>query len=420
MNTALFFAFQTLDDVYRRDAYCSIAMADRLLGLGEKEKKEATRLVLGVLQHEYEFAWAIDRLCAKQPKAVVRVLLKMGMYLIKYTDSMPIYACVNETVNLSKQVKKEYAGFVNATLKAYSGVKDELPQDPLLLDSVRYNLPVWLVKMYRKQYGEQMQRRFAPQQPLTHIRAASKGFSQDALRSFCRDSGVEYVPTPYGVLVHSTKPFSALLAQGKATVQALDSVYIAHALAQDLPQGDVLDLCAAPGGKSVLLKELLPSSNVVSCDLHPHRVALIEAYARRMGVSLCTQVCDGTVWQPQWADAFCGVLVDAPCTGLGVAMADPDILLRRTPQSVSSLVATQKALLANAARYVKVGGVLVYSTCSDLRQEDEEVVQDFLAAHPSFVLQPIACLPVNEGQYRFIPDDKGNDGFFVARFRRMQ
>ena len=422
MNHALYFAFTVLDDVYRRDAYCSVVLPDVLAGLDERDKRTVTRIVYGVLQHHFQFEWEMGQLCAKQPKAIVRVLLKMGMYLLRYMQSMPAYACVNEMVNLTKAVKKDYAGFVNATLKAYAHASIASPADSLVADSIRYNLPTWLVERYRQNYGvEGARQRLGARCNHTHLRPNPHTYSQQQLAGFCTQRNLAFAATPHGVLVGATQPFAPLLADGRLTVQALDSLYVADTLLHNLMSGDILDMCAAPGGKSVYMAQCT-DRRIVACDIHPHRVDLIAAYCARMHVdNVVPTVSDGTLYNPAFEGAFAGVLVDAPCSGLGVAMSNPDIVLRRTPQSIQQLVATQKALLDNAARYVTVGGVLVYATCTDLCQENQDVVRDFAARHPQYCLQPIEAIPfANGGYHQFDPDDKGNDGFFVARFRRQR
>ena len=419
MNNCILFAYNILDDVYRRGAYVSVAMNDVLPTLDEHDKKQVTRLVMGVLEHEMEFAYQIGRLCAKSPKAVVRVILKLGMYLIKYTRTMPDYAAVNETVELAKAVKKDLAGMVNATLKHYIEVQDDLPETGLESLCIRANMPAWLVARYFDQYGiEEGTRLVLSKYHHTHVRWNEKTYSRYALRNFILDHGIVAVDTPHGYLVGATEPFGDLIAEGKVTVQALDSIYICRALMEDGVKGRVLDLCAAPGGKSVYLAEH-NDCTVTACDVHPHRVALIEAYAKRMGVTNVEVVCrDGTEYVEEWASSFDAVLVDAPCSGLGVLGDNPDTLLNRSEQDIEALSKLQLRLLKTAARYVKQYGTLVYSTCTNLREENGDVVTEFLISNPMFALEGMSQLPENQGMLQFMPDAEGNDGFFVARMRR--
>lgn len=421
MINTLLFAYNVLDDVYRRGAYASVALSDVLPMLSEQDRRQVKRIVMGVLEHEIEFGYQLAKLCPKSPKAVVRVLLKLGMYLIKYTDSMPDYAAVNETVELAKAVKKEMAGMVNATLKHYIEIKDDLPQSGLESLCIRANMPEWLVKRYFDQYGiDEGTRLVLSKYNHTHIRWNEKTYSRLKLRNFIVDNGLTAYDTPHGYLVGTTEPFTALIAEGKVTVQALDSVYICRALIGDGIEGEVLDLCAAPGGKSVYLAEHT-CCKVTACDVHPHRVGLIEAYAKRMGVeNVNPMVHDGTEYVPDWESHFDAVLVDAPCSGLGTLGENPDMILNRTEGDVASLSKLQLKLLTIASRYVKRYGTLVYSTCTNLREENAGVVTEFLLHNPQYALEGMSDLPENDGMLQFMPDNKGNDGFFVARLRRKE
>lgn len=420
MNNYILFAYNVLDDVYRRGAYASVALGDVLPALDERDKKNVSRLVLGVLEHDQEFVYMIGKLCPKNPKAVVRVLLKLGMYLVKYTQSMPDYAAVNEMVELTKAVKKDMAGMVNATLKHYIEIKDDLPTTGLEYLCIQANMPAWLVNRYFDQYGiEEGTRLVTTKFNHTHLRWNERTYSRLKLRNFIVDNGLQAVDTPHGYLVGATEPYKALIAEGKVTAQALDSIYICRALMEGGIEGDVLDLCAAPGGKSVYLAEHNPKARVTACDVHPHRVQLIEAYAKRMGVdNINAMVHDGTDYVPEWEHAFAAVLVDAPCSGLGVVGANPDMILNRSEQDLDALPVLQQKLLSVAARYVASYGVLVYSTCTNLRDENTSVVQRFLLENPDFALESMSDLPANEGMLQFVPDASGNDGFFVARMRK--
>jgi len=416
----ILFAYNVLDDVYRRGAYASVALSEVLPGLDERDKKQVSRLVRGVLEHDYEFAYMIAKLCPKSPKAVVRVILKLGMYLVKYTRTMPDYAAVNETVELAKAVKKDMAGMVNATLKHYVEVQEDLPQTGLDSLCVKANMPPWLVQKYFDQYGiEEGTKLVLDKYNHTHLRWNNKTYSRYQLRNYILDRGLPAVDTQHGYLVGATEPFAELIAAGKVTVQALDSVYICRALMESGISGKILDLCAAPGGKSVYLAEHNPDAVITACDVHPHRVQLIEAYKNRMGVSnLETMVHDGTQRVAEWERQFDAVLVDAPCSGLGVVGANPDIVLNRTEADLAALPKLQSKLLAVGASYVKQYGVLVYSTCTNLREENTDVVQAFLLSNPQFALESMSQLPDNDGMLQFMPDAKGNEGFFVARMRR--
>lgn len=422
MNNCLLFAYNVLDDVYRRGAYLSQSLGGILSGLSPRDRKTVNRLVLGVVEHEEEWNYQIARLCKKNPKSVVRVILKLGMYCIKYMSSMPDYASVNDTVELCKAIKREQAGFVNATLKGYIEVMDDLPKSGLESLAIRANMPVWMVNLYLDQYGvEEGARLVTTKYNHTHLRWNERTFSRLKLKNYIEQNGLAAKDTPHGYLVGATEPYGELIQQGSVTAQALDSIYICQALVEEDGKGEMLDLCAAPGGKSVYLAEKYPALTVTSCDVHPHRVSLIQSYARRMGAANVEAIChDGTEYNEEWEGKFDYVLVDAPCSGLGVVGSNPDIVLNRTEDALKALPVLQKRLLSIASRYVKPYGVLVYSTCTNLREENGNVVTAFLREHPEFALESMRNLPDNEGMLQFTPDEEGNDGFFVARMRKIK
>ena len=207
------------------------------------------------------------------------------------------------------------------------------------------------------------------------------------------------------------------------TAQSLSSVMAAGIFAENLPENArVLDLCAAPGGKAIYIKELLPLSSVTACDVHPHRVNLIRSYADRMGADIKVMQNDATKIRAEWKNSFDAVICDVPCTGSGLINSSPDILLFKKDDDVAALASLQKRILTAAAEYVAPGGVLAYSTCSLFRAEDEAVVSEFLAAHDTYSAEPTG-LPYGEtkdGFTRFFPDTDGCDGFFVAKMRRAK
>ena len=185
----------------------------------------------------------------------------------------------------------------------------------------------------------------------------------------------------------------------------------------------VLDCCAAPGGKSFAAAIAMGNQGeLVSCDLHPHKKKLIQAGADRLGLSIIApRTADGKNFRPEWENAFDLVLVDAPCSGLGVIRKKPDIRYKDSAP-LAELPAIQRAILDNAARYVRPSGVLLYSTCTVLRRENEEVAQGFLAEHPSYKAEaftlpgPIGAVP--EGMVTLWPHRHGTDGFFICKLRK--
>ncbi len=422
MNSYIVSAYRALDAIYRQDAYLSIVMNEAAPKLKVEDKAIVTRIVNGVIERHFEFSYMLEMLCKKPPKAVVKVILRLGMYLIKYMDSIPDYAAVNEVVELTKTLgKTELAGLVNAVLKRYLSIKDSLPISGVTRLAIDNNIPLWLAKKYIADYGEDKGLRHitAKSSRLTHIRNNSRYLSKDDLKKFLIDNSIEYKPTESGYLIGATDAVAELLDAGKATVQALGSMTIARALTPRPIKGAILDVCASPGGKAVYLSELNKDAKVLALDVHPHRVALIQSYAKRMGATnVNAELHDGTLFNPEWQDAFDAVLVDAPCSGFGVRGSNPDIVIRKKEADIASLASLQKKLLLTAASYLKRGGALVYSTCTDIVDENEKVVAAFLAERADFSLQAAEIGEENNGMYCFLSDTNGREGFFLARLVR--
>lgn len=422
MSSYIVYAYNALDEIYRQGAYMGIVMNELTPKLKREERPSVTRIVHGVVERHEEFSYMLAKLCKKSPKAVVRVILRLGMYLIKYMNSVPDYAAVNELVELTKAIgKKELASFVNGTLKKYIVIKDSLPPSGLTRLALDNNIPLWLVKKYIADYGEEkgLERITQKSSPLTHIRNNSRIISKDGLEKLLIEKGVEYKPTEYGFLIGATDAVSELLDTGKATVQALGSMIAARALTPEAISGRILDVCASPGGKAVYLAELNREAEVLALDVYPHRVELIKSYAKRMGAAnVKTEVCDGTLCNIEWLDAFDTVLLDAPCSGFGVRGSNPDIIINKKEADIVSLAGLQKKLLSVAANYVKRGGALVYSTCTDVLEENESVVTAFLSERTDFELESADIGEENNGMHCFLSDKNGREGFFVARLKR--
>ena len=394
-------AYNALCDVYMRDSYVGEAVKEHLLS----SESTLLRVVYGTIEHHFLYEYRLARLVDKSPKKSVSILLKMGMYLIDFVDDMENYTAVNETVNVAKLVGKSgIAGFVNAVLRKYLKVgRTLLPQDETELLSVQSNRPVWLVKRYIEECGKEKAAEIlsAKGSVRTHVRP-SIAFGQDALREYLDEKGVQYEETPFGYSLSKVGKLAELLHGGKATVMSVGSIEICNAVPLI---GDIIDMCAAPGGKSVYLAERM-KGKVLATDLHPHRVELIRAYARRMGVeNVEASVADHTLFDPSLEGRFSVVLLDAPCSGFGTVFSNPDIVLHRQEKDLEAIICTQKQLIENAGRYVASGGTIVYSTCSDLPSEDDRIVEDFLSRHTEFVLVRDKHTETNE---------EGGEGYYYA------
>ena len=398
--------YNVLSDVYQRGSWIGEALKKHLPASSDKM---AVRLVYSVVEREFLSEYRIARLTERVPKPALKILLKMGMCLIDEFD-VPDHAAVNEITELTKKIGKGGAsGFVNAVLRRYLIDGRELyPSDPDELLSVRSNRPLWLVKRYIAELGrsEAEKKLSAKHQVKTHIRPAFP-FGKEALLAALSTRGVEYEETRYGFYVGDVGKLSDLFAEGKATVMSWSSLDVCANVPYH--EGGILDLCAAPGGKSVFLAEKY-GAEVTSCDLYPHRVELIAKYASRMKVnSVHPTLWDGRNLKEEWKDSFSLVLLDAPCSGFGSLSSNPDIILDRSEKDLTEIIRTQKELILAASQYVFSGGALVYATCSDLPSENEEVVRSLTDARKDYTIEKQNYTDITAG---------GGESYYFAILRK--
>lgn len=405
--------YNILSQVYKQQTYGSISLTGKL---GEAKNRDfVTRLVYGVLQNNVKYDYYIAQMTAKKPQNSAVILLKIGMYCIEGMDSMPDYAAVNNTVELSKEVGKQgSSGFINGVLKAFCRKKPALPQDGAQRLSVETSVPLWVVKQYIKQFGLQKTQEFLSCKPyeLEHARINTLKTDIKVVEAKLDSVGAEYVEDPQCancLFVRNGQKVRPLFDAGLITFQSQTSVKCCE-IAGVKDGDEVLDMCAAPGGKSVYFAGAGENVKVLSCDVYHHRLELIQQYARRMGVKLNVRLMDATVYNKSLANAYDVVLCDVPCSGLGVAAKKPDVYLFKDKDQIFGITETQAKILENGSRYVRDGGTLVYSTCTLLKDENEDMIKKFLKQNRHFRLE--------EEKY-FLPDGKGSDGFFVAKMRRI-
>ena len=405
--------YNILSQVYKQRTYGSISLTSRLDEA--KNRDFVTRLVYGVLQNNVKYDYYIAQMTAKKPQNSAVILLKIGMYCIEGMDSMPDYAAVNNTVELSKEVGKQgSSGFINGVLKAFCRKKPALPQDGAQRLSVETSVPLWVVKQYIKQFGLQKTQEFLSCKPyeLEHARINTLKTDIKGVEAKLDSVGAEYVEDPQCancLFVRNGQKVRPLFDAGLITFQSQTSVKCCE-IAGVKDGDEVLDMCAAPGGKSVYFAGVGENVKVLSCDVYHHRLELIQQYARRIGVKLNVRLMDATVYNKSLTNAYDVVLCDVPCSGLGVAAKKPDVYLFKDKDQIFGITETQAKILENGSRYVRDGGTLVYSTCTLLKDENEDMIKKFLKQNRHFRLE--------EEKY-FLPDGKGSDGFFVAKMRRI-
>lgn len=417
-------AYNVLKNVFLSRAYSTIELDRALDNAPDRTHGKITALVYGVLEKSIRLDYIIDALAKAKVKNNIDVLLKMGLYELLYGNE-PAYAVVDRYVTFAKDRFPGTQGFVNAILRHAGDVTiDETRDDDISL-SVRFSQPRWLVESLVGEFGRERTISIlsAEKKKATHIRHNSRKISAEDFAKIMTDMAKEHKITPTGLGYYVTRSTMRALRPDVFTAQSLASMYAVNIYAEDYKgkAPRVLDLCAAPGGKSVYFGELVPDADITACDLHFHRAQLIGSYAGRMSadnIKICVN--DASELREEWIDGYDVVICDVPCSGSGLLVSSPDILLFKSESDVSSLGRLQSEIIRTAARYVKTGGELMYSTCSIFAHENERVVREFLAERPDFELVPTS-LPygsTKDGMTRLFPDTDGCDGFFIAKMRR--
>ena len=419
-------AYKILSKVYQDGTYSNMAF------LGERVSDMSTRLVYGTLEENVKIDYILSQLIEKKPQKSVLTLLKIGTYALLNLSDVPKFAIVSECVEVAKSNGKGGAsGFINAVLKKVADGKYSLPKesDENYL-SVTYSKPQWFCDKLEKQYGKEVARIIlsAKSTTLEHIRINSRMATESDVEFLLKKNKTDFKKSDVGgYIVKANDAVRHMFDKGLVTFQSPSSILAVKALGVT-DGAQILDICSAPGGKAVYMSELCPHGKVIACDLYPHRVALIQKYKNRMHTPNVKAVqADACVLNDEWKNTFDFVLCDAPCSCLGTFKKHPDVFLNKDESCISELATTQRQILENAAKYLKVGGAMVYSTCTLFEEENENVVHDFLEKNVDFVLEHISGLEKidggkyldNKGMIQILPHDE-YDGFFIAKIRRVK
>lgn len=409
--------------------------------LSGRDAALATQLCFGVLQNQMllDFYLAkFSNIPLKRMEGKVVQTLRLGAYQMLFLTRIPHSAAVNSAVALVKAHCKNprAAGMVNGILRSMERSLQNMPVipqgDPVAYLSTLYSHPEWLVKEFILSLGEEETAQLLAadnSQPPTAVMVNTTRTTVEALKAMLEADHVEAEPHPWlenCLLLSRTGDLERLEAFQQGLFYVQDPASRLSVLAAGAKPGmRVLDCCAAPGGKSFAAAIAMENQGeIVSCDLHPHKKKLIQAGADRLGLTIITpKTADGKVFRPEWESAFDLVLVDAPCSGLGVIRKKPDIRYK-DPAPLADLPAVQLDILRNAARYVRPGGTLMYSTCTLLYRENGEVVETFLAENKAYKAEtftlPGPIGPVQSGSVTLWPHRHGTDGFFISKMRREE
>lgn len=441
MKTGREIALQILKEVDEKDAYANLALSHLLEQErpAPQERRFATELVYGTIKARNTVDWVIGKF-ANRPLAKmtvwVRNILRLGAYQLLFMERIPPSAACNEAVNLTKRYGHQgTAKFVNGILRAIARQKDELSfpdlqDDPVGHIALRFSHPDWIVKRWLARFGPEETISLCKKNnetPALSVRTNTLKTTRTALKQSLTEEGVQASDSrwaPEGLILEG---FSALgqlaaLREGLCQVQDESSMLVAHVL-DPQPGEFIIDACGAPGGKTTHIAQKMQNrGRILSIDIHGHKLRLTMENCRRLGINIVeTAAMDARFLHEQFSLQADRVLVDAPCSGLGVLRRKPDARWRKCPEMLEELSGLQREILASAAQCVKPGGVLVYSTCTIEPEENQDVVRDFLAAHGDFSLEEAGrFLPEasTAEMVQLYPHRDDVDGFFIARMRR--
>lgn len=426
-------ALDVLQDVTCSDAYASLSLNKRLQEsrMDARDREFVTTLVYGTLEHRMRLDYVLDaHLRDHKLLPLLRDLLRMSAYQLLFLDRVPEHAVVDEAVKITKAMMPHGAALINAVLRNLIRGKEDIrwPEDPVEYLSVYHSMPRWLVERFIETYGQETAEQIVAYRQPGHaltVRPNRMRLDAKTLERRMTEKGWQWkpgrVPEAYQVTGAGEIGRDEDFRNGMFSIQGESSMLAVQAVA---PRNGwkVLDACAAPGGKSAYLAELMQGTGrVFAWDLHAHRVELIRGTIRRLGLeNVRPAERDASVYRQDMEQSMDAVLIDAPCSGLGVMLDKPDVKYRQTPEGVAALTEIQRALLDTCCRYVRPGGILVYTTCTILPEENAGQIRAFLDRHPEFTLdaRPIGGFAPQEAGLQLLAHREGMEGFYIARMIR--
>ncbi|EOL49147.1 ribosomal RNA small subunit methyltransferase B [Enterococcus phoeniculicola] len=439
-----FVALDTLERVNKGGAYSNLLLNDMMskAKLSEKDGRLYTELVYGTISRRLLLEFYLQPFIAKAKKVDdwVVTLLCLSLYQLEFLDKVPAHAVLNEAVEIGKARGNVGIGkFVNGVLRSIQ--REGLPKitsikDPMTRLSVEISMPLWLTKKLVEQLGvEETLKLGLSLFEVSHVSArvdTRMVEREEVIATLEEEEGIfarESVVSPYGVVAEKGYLANSRLFQyGLMTIQDESSMLVAPAM-QIQKHHKVLDACAAPGGKTTHIATFLDPTfggEVTALDIHDHKVKLIEENARRLRVeeAIHAQKMDARAIHEQFEpESFDRILVDAPCSGLGLMRRKPDIKYHKKLEDFLQLQKIQLEILESAAPTLKHSGIMTYSTCTITKEENQEVIETFLAAHPEFEKVEVTVNPqiqdaVSDDQLTLYPHQYMTDGFFICCLRK--
>ncbi|MBC2578974.1 16S rRNA (cytosine(967)-C(5))-methyltransferase RsmB [Clostridium sp. DJ247] len=437
MNNARRIAVKILVDVLDKGAYSNIILGRELnkSNLNDKDKALVTELVYGTLKYKY----TIDTILNHYIKSGIEKLdrdilniLRVSLYQIIYLDKIPSFAAVNEAVELAKRKSLKSSSLVNGVLRNYLRNKDlcYYNKDSKVEElCFKYSFPKWLVKLFIKQYNkEQCEKILSGLNMVPAVTARVNNLKTSYEEAWDKLLENQYDieegrVCPEAIRINKGKNIESnpLFKEGFITVQDESAMLVAPSM--DLEEEMlVLDLCSAPGGKTCHIAEIMNNiGKILAFDVYENKISLIKENAARLGVeNIKYDILDASEYRETLNEKADRVLIDVPCSGFGIIRKKPEIKWNKDIKSTTDLVSIQRDILENSSKYVKVGGKLIYSTCTLNKEENEKNIQWFIKKHPEFHIEPlyygdIDNIVYHEEGFMTILPNKDMDGFFIAK-----
>lgn len=409
-------AYNLLCEIILNKQYSNLILRKELNDFEEQDKRFITNIVYGTMQNYLYVRYLWENYVEKSIAKDIAILMDMSIYQIEFMDKVPTYAVVNEAVEIASQLHKgKYKSMVNAMLRRFMREeKRVITGDDLTQLSILTSHPLWLVKMWNKQYGYEVTKKicYDNQEVPTlacRVNTLKSSKSELLINKKFREGYLSKDALLYeGGNIANTKEF----LEGLITIQDESSQCVA--LMVDPKENErVLDVCAAPGTKTTHMAQLMKNTGeIIACDIHEHRVELIHNSMKRMGLNcIHPQQLDGTLAHESFeAESFDRILVDAPCSGYGVLKRKNDIKVHMEPSDMDEIIPLQASILESVSSLVKKEGILVYSTCTLNKKENEKQVEKFLKNHEEYTLLEMRTI---------FPYEYHSDGFFMAKFKKI-
>lgn len=434
-------ALKILIEINEKGAYSNIALNKYIKLDTNKLDENLTRgIVYGVLENRIYLDWTISKFSKIKIKKIAPIILeilRIGVYQIIFMERIPDSAAVNESVKLAKKYSHKGAvGYVNGVLRNIARNKEEIDniniKDKLEYISIKYSHPKWMVRRWIEDFGEEFTLKLCKannEKPKLNIRTNTLKTDRKTLKKSLEGKGYSILETKYaldGLIVENPYRITDIdeFKNGLFTIQDESSMLVSQIM-NPKKNSTIIDICSAPGGKTThMAQHMEDEGSIIARDIYDHKLKLIKNNSSRLGINIIkTELFDALNIDEKLLSKADYILVDAPCSGLGLIRRRPEIKWNRKEEDIQEIKETQYKILKNGSKYLKPGGILVYSTCTIEREENINIIREFISENDSFELLSFKSLlkfeegfeTAKDGYIELFPHIHGTDGFFIAK-----